>query len=776
MNEIFAAARPLSIRLILAFVAGDLTAQQLPVLPATSGIIGACLLTGGLICIRWRLAGCFLLGLVWAMIFATARLHDGLAPELEGKDLLVEGVVLGLPQRFDHGWRFDLKIATTLEPGEARLPSHVRLTWYQNQTPLKTTERWRLRIRLKRPHGLFNPGGMDYEQWLFAQGIRATGYVKASQENLRIAASSPAFSPPVWRQILYDRLTETLATSPFAGIVKALAMGADDDIPSDQWEVFRRTGTVHLVAISGSHISLIAGSCFFLVRRLCASLGILRWAPPQIAAVVAFLAALLYSALADFAIPTQRALIMIAVVMGGILGQRNVRPFQTLAIALLMVTVYDPLAVLAPGFWLSFAAVGLILLAICHRIHPIGWWASLWKINWVTTLGLAPLLLLFFQQISLIAPIANLLAVPAIGLLAIPFCLIGSALLLIHVPAGSFILAIAEHVLHGIWLVVEWLSALTWAQWTHAGPMLWTLPFALLGTLLLLMPKGIPARWLGLILLTPALSPRWESPDPGSLRLTLLDVGQGLAAAIRTQNHILVFDTGAKLSDRFDMGRAVVEPFLRDQGITRIDALVVSHGDNDHIGGARALVERFAVDLAYSTVPQRLPVRSTLLCQAGQSWEWDGVRFEMLAPFTDVGNENDNSCVLRASTAGGGVLMTGDIEKAAEQVLASRYGEGLSSKVLIVPHHGSSTSSSREFVAAVQPRYGLVAAGYLNRYGLPHASVVQRYREIGASVISTADAGAIIIEVNADGSMSQPQSYRLTHGRYWNSRPEPGPK
>lgn len=772
MNENLAVYKPSRFPLILAFVAGDIAAQQLQVLPKTWAIIAV----GALACVlwhfKWRIYACFLFGLVLTIGFALIRLHDALPPELEGKDLLVDGIVSGLPQKLDEGLRFDFRIESTPEPVQASLPANIRLTWYKPQTSVKAAERWRLRVRLKQPHGFFNPGGLDYEQWLFAQGLRATGYVRESQENRRLVAAESAFAPRIWRQALDDRLTETLAGSDLAGIIKALTMGADDDISSEQWEVFRRTGTAHLVAISGSHISLVAGFVFLLVRKLAAVLGILRWPPPKIAAVAAFLAALFYSALADFAIPTQRALIMIAIVMGGILGQRNVRAAVTLATALLAVTAYDPLAVLAPGFWLSFAAVALILFAVSNRLRSSGWWFSLWKVNWVTTLGLAPLLLLFFQQVSLIAPIANLLAVPAIGLVAIPLCLLGSALLLIHPLAGTLVLSIVEHFLQWTWLALTWLSALPFAQWIHARPPLWTLPFALLGVLLLLAPRGIPARWLGLILLIPGLAIRPDTPALGGLWLTLLDVGQGLSTVLRTRNHTLVFDTGARLGNRFDMGSAVIEPFLHEQGIARIDTLVVSHGDNDHIGGAPALLKRFAIGQTYTSVPDRLPMTSAIPCQAGQSWAWDGVQFEMLSPFGTAGKENDNSCVLKASTAQDSVLLTGDIERSAEQALASRYGEALASTVLIAPHHGSNTSSSQEFLAAVRPHYALVPAGYLNRYGFPHPKVIQRYKEIGATVVNTADVGAISIRLESGDGAPKPESYRLTDGRYWNARPD----
>jgi competence protein ComEC len=287
----------------------------------------------------------------------------------------------------------------------------------------------------------------------------------------------------------------------------------------------------------------------------------------------------------------------------------------------------------------------------------------------------------------------------------------------------------------------------------------------LLGAALLLAPKGIPARWLGLVLLVPALTVIPQPPDDGHFRLTLLDVGQALAVAVQTHHHNLVFDTGAKFGKNFDAGEAVVEPFLRQQGLNAIDTLVVSHGDNDHIGGADSLLRHFEVRQILSSVPEMLPAQ-TQACQAGQSWEWDGVRFDMLSPFGTLGNENDNSCVLRVNSPSGSALMTGDIEKGAESLIVGHYGDSLKTDILIAPHHGSKTSSTQEFIAAVKPAYVFIPIGYLNRYNFPHPDVLKRYLSINALVFDSAHSGAITIEPGE----SPPESYRQTHGRYWNAK------
>lgn len=748
-------------------MAGILLAQQFQTLPDWPYLIGGVCL--GLVLLRLPRPqpSVFVLGLFWAMVWGSWGLGQILPASLEQKELLLEGLVDSVPETIDEGLRFRFRPDTqTLKPNQP-FPKLLRLTWYRHAEPLKAGERWRLLVRLKRPHGYFNPGGLDYELWLFSQGIGATGYVVEHGGNQKIA-DAPPWSVVAWRQNISDRLTQALADRPMRGVIAALSLGLEADINNAQWEVLRRTGTAHLVAISGSHISLIAGLVFLLVRKACARLQVMRWPPHSIAALAAMLAALVYTALADFGIPSQRALIMVWVVMLGILANRNVLDFHVLRLALVIVTLYDPLAVLAPGFWLSFGAVLVILLIVSGRLRQDSWLKALWRINWATSLGLAPLLLLFFQQVSVVSPLANLLAVPAIGVVLTPLCLLGCLLLFLYPNLGIALLQGIDQVLQWIWLALQGLSDLSWAQWQHAAPPSWTLPFTLLGMVLLLAPRGIPGRWLGLVLLLPAISYQGEKPASGYYRFTLLDVGQGLASVVETQNHLLVFDTGPRFGPNFDTGAAVVEPFLRNLGISKIDRLVVSHGDNDHIGGAASLLKHFTVTETLTSAPQQLAQTSPVLCKAGESWEWDGVKFAMLGPLQNLPNENNNSCVLKVEGQGGTMLLTGDIEQEAEQSLVDFYGLGLRADILIAPHHGSKTSSSPPFLSAVAPRWVLIPVGYLNRFGFPNRQVLNLYRDHQIKTLDTAQGGAITV----DSARMLPQSFRQLQGRYWNARAE----
>ncbi|WP_367025957.1 DNA internalization-related competence protein ComEC/Rec2 [Methylococcus sp. ANG] len=760
---------------LLAFVCGGIAVQTLPELPSPMLLTGLAVAAPILFLCRRSLACALLLGFAWASAFALLRLHDELPRNLEGRDIIVEGTIASLPEPNERGVRFEFDVGRIVSPEGGRAPGHLRLTWYDTDRTLRAGEHWRLTVRLKRPHGMLNPGGMDYELWLFSRNIRALGYVRESPGNALLRPANP-WLPGAWRQTLSDRIHAALADSPFDGVIQALVMGAEDAITPSQWEVLRRTGTAHLIAISGSHISLVALLAYGIAAGAAALLQVMRWPPPALAASTAVAAAAGYSALTGFAIPTRRALIMIAIAMGGIIAQRHLRPVHTLTWALAAVVLLDPLAVTSPGFWLSFLAVGFILYLLTCRLHRAGFVRGLAWTNWATSLGLAPVLLFFFGQISLISPLANLFAVPVLGLAITPLALFGALVLLVWPAAGIVLMGFTETLVAWTWKALEWLSALPWAQWQHAAP---PLPMALLaafGAAVLMIPRGIPGRWLGLFLLLPAATYAPGPPPEGSYRLTVLDVGQALASVVETHAHTLVFDTGARLSDSFDMGTAVLEPYLRARGISAIDTLVVSHGDNDHIGGAAALLQRFPVAAALSSVPDKLSHPAAKSCRAGQSWEWDGVRFEMLWPPTPEGAEgegttadddNDTSCVLKISATQGGALLTGDIERSAESGLVTRYAAALASTVLVAPHHGSKTSSTPEFLSEVRPSTVLVSAGYRNRWGFPSPQVMERYRRLGIRVFDTASGGALTVRPGADGAGPELIPYRLSHRRYW---------
>jgi len=774
----------------LAFLGGVLLVHQLPGLP--SWWWAGLLLPLAWLAWRqphWLAAVFFVAGVLWMSWCAGLILDERLPSELEGKTLAVEGRIADIPQAAAYGQRFRFDVDRAwLKDRVVSIPRRILLTSSERNLRFRVGERWRMHVRLKRPHGFQNPGGFDYEAYLFRQRIRAKGYVRSQPLPRLLESESIRFAVGRVRQDLGEKIRARLPDNPYAGIVTALANGDNHAITDNQWQVLRRTGTLHLVAISGLHISLVAGLVFFLARFLWALPGttVLRVPAPMAGAVGALLAAVVYAALAGFTIPTQRALIMLTVALGGILLRRRFPPTQVLAIALLLVLLHDPLAVMASGFWLSFAAVAAIILAVHGDTVRTSLWRKWGYLQWAIALGMLPLMLLLFQQVSLIAPLANLLAVPVFSLWVVPLVLAGALAesLFLHNVAGA-LFQCAAWSLQALWIVLEVFSDFEWGQWFQHPPAMWTLACALVGVLLLLAPRGTPSRWVGTVWLLPMLLVQPPAPAPGEVWFTLLDVGQGLAAVVRTREHALVYDAGPRFSPTFDTGRAVVVPYLRANGVQRLDTLIVSHGDNDHIGGAASVLTSIPTGAVLSSVPERLP--AARLCQAGQHWRWDGIEFLILNPQTDqaarknsAGSKNETtlarpkgmrhnnaSCVLQVRTAHGVILLTGDIEAAAERNLVTRFGDGLRADILVAPHHGSKTSSSEEFIATVDPRYVLFPVGYRNRYRHPHARVTARYRRHGAVLHDSATAGALEFRLRPSGL--EISEYRKEHKRFWHT-------
>ncbi len=748
----------------LSFLAGLLLVQQFSVLPDSQWLIAGGIVAGILAWWRfWRWLF-FVLGVLWAIVFAMVQLADRLPEVLEGHDIPVRGIIAGLPERDERRTRFDFVVKEAAQ----KLPSRLRLSWYYPDQQIKAGQHWSITVRLKRPHGSLNPGGFDYERWLFTEGIGATGYVRPFPKPVLLGRDSAWTSISVWRQNITDNLSQTLNDSPGLALIKALTIGDSAGITQNQWEVFRKTGTTHLVVISGSHIGLVAGLIYFLALKLWARTGFLAWSPQRVAAVAAMLAAVSYAGLAGFSVPTQRSVIMLAIVMFAIFSQRNIRPFNTLAVALFAVLIADPLAVLAAGFWLSFLAVSVIVYAIAGRLGKPGYFVEVIKINWATSVGLSPLLLFFFQQVSVCSPLANFIAVPVISLLVVPLSLLAICVMFISPFLSSKLLFAVDAVLHGLWWLLAHLAELPLAAISHAQPSVWALLFAIPGILLLLAPAGIPARWLSLVMFLPLVFTESKQPDAGEIKMTLLDVGQGLSVAVQTANHWLVFDTGAKFSAESDLGQSVLLPFLRQQGVGKIDKLIISHGDNDHIGGAASLMRGLPTEKVLTSVPKQLGDYSPVMCETGQSWLWDRVRFTILSPPHVFSSENDNSCVLKIQSEYGSVLLTGDIEEGAESWLVKNYGENLKANVLIAPHHGSKTSSTARFLQAIKPEYILIPAGYRNQFGHPHPDVLLRYENIKTKWLNSADSGAITISVFDNALLVQ--SLRDTKSKYWNAK------
>ena len=780
---------------------------------------------------------CVLLALA-ALGFATTGLRsvmydsDSLAPALEGRDVLVTGVVASLPQRNEAALRFRLQVESAQLAGlPVRVPPRMDVGWYGGAFPagpgaalgsdvsqpamsmlalhrpppaLQAGERWQMTLRLKAPHGARNPGGFDYELWLWEQGVQATGYVRAGVKDVAPVRLGATWQYPVaWaRQTVRGAIYARIENRQQAGLIAALVVGDQAAIDRADWDVFRATGVAHLVSISGLHITLlawvagrVAGWLWRRSGRLCRALP-----APHAALLLGVLVAVAYSAFAGWGVPAQRTCLMLITV--GVLRLSAARwPWpQVWILACAVVVASDPWALLQAGFWLSFVAVGVLFATDLGATHLYSTGASTafdskillqppvraarrvvatvaraaagvqanWREQWVITVALAPLTLLLFGQVSVVGLLANAVAIPWLTLVITPLAMLG-----VVVPALWDVAALA---VSGLLLLLQWLASWPWATLSVAVA---PLPVALLGALggvLLVAPLPPALRVLGLPLLLPVLL--WQAPRPphGEFEMLAADIGQGNAVIVRTASHTLVYDTGPRFSQESDAGHRVLVPLLRALGLT-VDTVMLSHRDLDHVGGALAVLTMQPQAALVSSIEaghELQRVRLAKRCEAGQRWVWDGVTFEVLHPraedYAVAQKPNALSCVLRIASQAVGLtassrvaLLAGDIESPQEARLVAD-GAPLRADVLLVPHHGSKTSSSAVFLDAVQPRVALIQAGYRNRFGHPVAPVLDRYRERGVQVETSPHCGA------ATWRSDQPLEtgcHRVLAARYW---------
>ncbi len=726
------------------------------------------------------------LGFYHAASQSAQRLAVTLPDQWQGRDIKVIGVVADLPRQHEHGQRFGFDVEQILT-AQASVPRHIYLSTYRYRDSaapeFRAGERWQITLRLKQPHGSSNPHGFDFEIWALEHDVRAVGYVSNKADNLRLASRADGLGYRIesWREAVRGKFNAQLPGAPYAGVLIALAVGDQGSIPQSQWQVFTRTGVNHLMSISGLHITMLASLGFavtYWLWRRSTRLTLLLPAR-KAAALTAVLVALLYALLSGFAVPAQRTVYMVAAVAAALWLNRNFSPGQILAIALLGVLIPDPWAVMSPGFWLSFAAVTLILYVTAYRLKPSHWLVEYGKVQWAMTIGLIPLLLALFQQVSLVSPLANAFAIPLVSLVVVPLTLLGAML-----PAYfGAPLWLAHQVMSWAMALLEWLNGLPQAVWTQHAPPPWSIVAGMLGVLIILLPRGFPARWLGFLFLLPMFFNAPEPPAQDTVRVLVFDVGQGLAVAAQTRHHALLYDAGPDFSAGSDSGNRILVPSLRALGISKLDGLILTHDDNDHTGGAASVMQAMPVDWVSSSLPEQHPLLQLASvkrrCLDGQAWQWDGIEFEMLHPdaasYADAAiRDNDMGCVLRISIGSKHILLAADIEKESERQLLAEHPDKLPAAFLVVPHHGSRTSSGAGFVAAVHPEFAVFTAGYLNRFGHPNREIEQRYAHSGAELLRTDQDGAILVEMNAQGL--QVERYRDTHRRYWMRAPHPYPE
>lgn len=699
----------------------------------------------------WRRADWWLLGICLGVVSSGLAVHTHLdhrlPPDWHGDNVKVAGRIVSLPERADDHVRF---LFAPDHPGPD-LPPRIRLSWYHPDRPVAAGEHWVFAIRCKPPHGTLNPPLFDYSRWLFAHDIGATGYVRYPRLAERLGPARPGLLH--WRAGLDAALHKRLADDPLAGVLAAIAVGDRSGITASQWRVFRRTGTAHLMAISGLHIGILAGLAGWCVLGLWSWLPGLRRIPALTAAAwAAVVVGGAYALLAGLSIATVRAWWMVAIAALALSRRRALRPYQVLALALVAILVFNPLAVLGAGFWLSFAAVVWIVFLFAGRAAARrGRW---WRVQLGLMLGLAPLTLVVFGTVSPTGLLANLLAIPLFTFLIVPLTLAG-----VLTPWHALLDA-AAWLLHGAWWGLERLAALP-VPWQFSVPPDWAAALALLGVAVLLLPRAVPGKLAGAVLAAAVVIPLSPAPPIGAARVTVLDVGQGLSAVIRTRRHVLVYDTGPRFGAHSDAGQRIVVPWLHTHGL-HPDRLVSSHGDRDHVGGRRSLEQAYSgfAELGGEGVANARP------CRAGQHWRWDGVSFRILGPTGPTRTENAGSCVLRIAAHGARMLLTGDIEAPAEARLVARLGSKLRSDVLLAPHHGSRSSSTPALLAAVAPDLVVIPAGWRNRFHFPAASVVARYRAAGTRVVTVGAAGATSLALGGEGVRLLDRA-RTDHPRLW---------
>lgn len=882
-------------------------------------------------------------GYAWAAYRADLRLGDSLPAALEGQDVLVIGVVAGLPITTGDGVRFvfDVESAHAIAAGDVRVgecdacgvssgcgngegaslsptryiggdgsacgavhvPKRIELVWpmrppFSGKREARSAvgvglgeasqgamaaarrrlpragERWQMPVRLKAPRGFANWHGFDAELLALTRGIRASGYVRTSiGKGARAIAvrprrlhegPSPGYGFAAWRERLRDDFRAALDPSArYGGVLMALALGERGDIADDDWQMFADTGVSHLLAISGLHVSLVAGAMAAMVGGLWRRAGFARlrlplwWPAPKAAAVAGLLAAVAYGAIAGWGVPVQRAVGMVAIVVLALLTGRFAAPSYALAWALAVVVTLDPWAVVTPGLWLSFGAVAALVLAarrgdrtdspsrgrredaqggedaVIHatrgaatRLEPVvaglacelpaagalkhdetggapaGWRAAerigRWGValgrrlapaaraQYAVTIGLIPLTLAWFGTVPLLGPLANAVAIPVMTLIVTPLAL---ASLLLPSGLAHWALVVAHTVV--VWLA-DWLgtlAAMPWAVWRAPVAPVWAQMASVVGVVVCLvpLPQWVPAtrRWMfgirfaGVALMGPAALVSPQRPTVGEFRVTMLDVGQGNAVLVETATRTLLFDSGPPLGRRSDAGRRVIVPYLRSMGIARLDRMVVSHAHDDHFGGALSVLRAYPEAQVLSSLPDEHRVRRASAahrtCLAGQQWQWEGVTFRFLHPDKAAlrdgqrgrAGPNSVSCVLRIANGRHSALLAADAESLQERMMVARYGRALRSDVLLAPHHGSLTSSTSAFVAAVSPAHVVFQAGYRNRFGHPKPAVVARYRSAGATIWQSVTHGGIRFSSTPDGMTAQ--AYRASFRRYWHA-------
>lgn len=781
---------------------------------------------------------CSILGFLWVAYLSQSRVQNLLEQDLEGQRLIVEGVVDSLPQDSENGRRFTLQVRTWEMLPTSKIidhkdfPGRISLGWYAprpffisgiespkvdlSKIPqLIPGQIWRLPVVLKKPRGLSNPHTFDYERWAYMQDLGANGHVLDKNQAKLLGWTWKNFKATVdfIRWNIREKIKRSLpSNSRYLGVLIALVIGDQNAIHQADWEIFNATGIGHLIAISGMHITMLAVLGAWIGRRLWRKpTWIQRIPAPKIAVMTGFLTALIYTWIAGFQIPAQRTMVMVGVSALAVWSGRIVRGFDLWWWAIFIVMAIHPWAVYTPGFWLSFGAVAIILFAMPteqnQQNHQKNQYlnipdvdhvylqsiresfAQASRVQAVVTIALIPLTLFWFFQISLVSPLTNAFAIPVISWLVTPLAMLGA---FIPNPIGSWFLRLAHWILDYLLVMLSKMASWDWAVLTAPKPNWWMFLIAMAGVLICVRPGSILESWksrsLGLILCLTLFFALPTGISRGDFQALAWDIGQGTAVLIRTKNHVLLYDTGPMSGASNDPGQRVILPYLRAQGIRKIDRLAISHKDADHIGGVGSLLHGIRIDEIRGSIPQSHSLQSqfkaagikALPCQAGDKWHWDGVDFIVWHPSSEVtfedhfhhGKPNEMSCVIEVRNTDYSFWLTGDVERYGEGEILERFEKegsqnkiGARKQIFMAPHHGSKTSSTHQFLEGINPDWAFAQTGYQNRYRHPSREVIARYESRGLKLLNTSDTGALFWKF--EGKKLYFDAWRESNRRIW---------
>ena len=707
---------------------------------------------------RYGTAYRFILVLAAAFLWSSAVFHYHLDHRLvtsyDNQIMLVRGIVADIPQR-DHG-RISLYLkAIEITDYPADMPRLVRLNWYQDSVVPRAGELWQFEAKLKQPRGRANPAGFDFAAWQFVKGIDATGYIRTSTLNTKIRSAS-MLSVNHWRTLLATAIDQNCGSCQYTGLIKALVLGFRGDIGEAQTQLLQATGTAHLLAISGLHIALVA-LVFFTIGRLVWRLGLYRTGlnRPQSAALISMSAALGYAALAGFSLPTVRALVMFTVLLLALLFKSRINLLQSLSLAVVLILVVDPRAAGSASFWLSIGALLVIAFVQFRLPQKMRWWQQLLVLQCFFSLLFAPLGVLIFEQLNPAGFLANIVAIPVISFAVLPMVLTGCLILATGFDVAQFPFYLADQLLGYLLHYLEWLVATGLQSIALAYPV----PLVLLSAIslaLLVIPPLAVMRKAGLVFLLLLVSWHPTRLKHGVYEMIVFDVGMGTSLLIRTRHHSLVYDFGLAKPGVFSAAEWALIPSLRRYAIEDPDLMIASHVDQDHSGGLQSFADRIRPDTLLSGTPQKLRARFKLehdvrSCHGYPAWRWDGVNFRFVTTRTLSGNlsSNNQSCVLLIDGYHK-TLIPGDIESKQELRLVRDHGAALAADVLLVPHHGSNTSSSQTFLNQVKPEYAVYTLSRNNRWGFPKPAVTRRYTALGTRQYRSDQDGAVIVTSRFD--------------------------